>query len=150
MALWWPEMEMCPSQCQSMATHTTSCLGLFADHVSTLLNLSHFQICLLRQPMPPAPGTHRATSNTYRTSDSPTLSLQEAPAIFLSCPYTLQVDLMNGDLLKSCQRLRRLHKSYLNLFIVVRRCCPLLVPCFIPRTSLSFPNLSRKEITWFH
>lgn len=142
-------MEMCPNQCHSMATHTTSCLGLFAAPVSTLPNLSHFQICLLR-PTPPAPGTHRATSNTDGASASPTLSLQGAPAIFLSCPNTLQADLMNGDLPKPCQRLRRLHKSYFDLFIVVRRCCPLLVPCFIPRTSLSFPDLGGKEISWFH
>lgn len=48
----------------------------------------------------------------------------------------LQVDRMNGDLLKPRQRLRRLHKSYFDLFIGVRRCCPLLVPCFITRTSV--------------
>lgn len=53
----------------------------------------------------------------------------------------LQADLMNGDLLKTCQMLRRLHKSYFDLFTVVRGRCLLLVPCFTPRTSLSFPNL---------
>jgi len=110
-------MEMCLTLCQSMATHTTSCLGLLAAHGPTLPNPSHFQICLLRDHTV-APGTHRATSDTEGASASPTLSLQGAPAIFLSCPNMLQVDLMNGDLPKPFQRLRRLHKSYFYSFIV--------------------------------